>query len=280
MISMLGARPPSRGAVPGRPFRRRRGRLGASSSDPPTDWRPGAHRHKAQRQIGAWHTRCLVPRLCASCRVRPSAAPIIQRAHKQPWRLAAFIPSTFARAHDFVFSPEDAGAQAAADAATNASHNLVLPLRFCRTGSVEKGRRALRRRPCPTTATGRRVLRGLSVRRHAAVHLPPQSKLSTAHRLPLDRLASLLMREAAPRRRQDLPHWRSTHEVIHMPRKRTYDWVSTSPSGPCATPTRKNGSAYEGRTEGERGADKVPVEIDRALRAAREAAAKHALEQF
>ena len=67
-----------------------------------------------------------------------------------------FIPSTFARAHDFVFSPEDAGAQAAADAATNASHNLVPPLRFCRTGSVEKATSRLTTATVPHNGDGQK----------------------------------------------------------------------------------------------------------------------------
>ena len=73
-----------------------------------------------------------------------------------------------------------------------------------------------------------------------------QSKLlSTAHRLPLDRLASLLIlgppratleicRELALYARSDA----HASETNRRP-------ASTSPSGPCATPTSKSGSVYE-----------------------------------
>ena len=159
------ARPPSRGAVPGRPFRRRRGRLGASSSDPPTTGglEESTTCHKAQRQIGAWHTRCLVPRLCASCRVRPSAAPIIQRAHKQPWAARGSASSP---------APSRAPTTSSSARRTPVPKPPPTPLpmrpttscRPCASAARDlwrRRRRASRRRPCPTTATGRRSIAGL-----------------------------------------------------------------------------------------------------------------------
>ena len=193
-----------------------------------------------------------------------------------------FVPSTFARAHDFVFDPDDAGAQAAADAASNASHNLVPPLRFCRTGSVEKATSRLTTATVPHNGDARKEYCGAcqfaDTRRCTYCH---QSKLSTAHRLPLDRLASLLMREDRAKATLEI-----CRELALYARSDTHASETNLRLG-FDVPERAMCDAHERERERLRRSrlreseelTKCRSKLDRALRAAREAAAKHALEQ-
>ena len=193
-----------------------------------------------------------------------------------------FIPSTFARAHDFVFSPEDAGAQAAADAATNASHNLVPPLRFCRTGSVEKATSRLTTATVPHNGDGQKEYCGAcqfaDTRRCTYCH---QSKLSTAHRLPLDRLASLLMREDCNKAtleicRELALYARSDAHAAETNLRLGFDVPERAM---CDAHERERERLRRSRLRESEELTKCRSKLDRALRAAREAAAKHALEQ-
>ena len=220
---------------------------------------------------------CVVPRASVGC---PNHTAGAQAAMGGPRK--RFIPSTFARAHDFVFSPEDAGAAAAADAATNASHNLVPPLRFCRTGSVEKATSRLTTATVPHNGDGQKEYCGAcqfaDTRRCTYCH---QSKLSTAHRLPLDRLASLLMREDCNKAtleicRELALYARSDAHAAETNLRLGFDVPERAM---CDAHERERERLRRSRLRESEELTKCRSKLDRALRAAREAAAKHALEQ-
>ena len=193
-----------------------------------------------------------------------------------------FIPSTFARAHEFVYNPDDAGAQAAADAASNASHNLVPPLRFCRTGAVEKATSRLTTATVPHNGDALHEYCGAcqfaDTRRCTYCH---QSKLSTAHRLPLDRLASLLMREDCNKATLEI-----CRELALYARSDTHASETNLRLGfdvperaMCDAHSHERERLRRSRLRESEELTKCRSKLDRALRAAREAAAKHALEQ-
>ena len=193
-----------------------------------------------------------------------------------------FVPSTFARAHDFVFDPDDAGARAAADAASTASHNLVPPLRFCRTALPEKATSRLTTATVPHNGDALHEYCGAcqfaDTRRCTYCH---QSKLSTAHRLPLDRLASLLMREDCNKATleicRDLALYaRSDTHASETNLRLGFDVPERAM---CDAHERERERLRRSRLRESEELTKCRSKLDRALRAAREAAAKHALEQ-
>ena len=105
-----------------------------------------------------------VPRRCASSRVRPSAAPIIQRAHKQPWAapggasspqpLRELTTSSLIRTTPVPKPPP-----------TPRPMRPTTSCRPCASAARElwrRRRRASRRRPCPTTATPSMNIVGLA----------------------------------------------------------------------------------------------------------------------